>query len=370
MFRMKVAVVAAVCVAVLVPGALAQERVTATEKGSLLIYPKVEIRFDAAGNLVQDTFITINNDQNAAVDVQMYFVSEACTDVDNVITLTKNEPAYWSVATGQPKGVSPFLVLGDPIPDPEGSGQFILRGYVLAWAVGTDYNEITFNHLYGGATIVNYQLGASWEYNAYAFQRLSAAAGDGVLNLDGSEYDYGFQILLLDFFASGSTAFSGGGRLVVSDTDLTLLIVDNDVRQDTDGPLTTKARFLIWNENEVGFSGTEYCITKWDERLLSTVGVPNHFLVSTLGTDKGRARIEGMASTVCDYDPFVISVNASLLGVAARYMSFDFADVAIAGSNLFGAGTRAAVIQYDVPDAPPTKTFGGLAPARAPGLVR
>lgn len=369
MFRMKVAVLAAVCVAVLVPGALAQDRVTATEKGSLLIYPKVEIRFDAAGNLIQDTFITINNDMNQAVDVQMYFVSEACTDVDNLITLTKNEPAYWSVATGQPKGVSPFLVLGDPIPDPEGTGQFILRGYVLAWAVGADYNEIDWDHLYGGAMIVNYQFGAAWEYNAYTFQALNVVP-DGVLNLNGTEYDWGFQNLLLDFFAVGSAAFSGGGRLVVTDTDLTLLIIDNDVRQDTDGPLTTKAKFDIWNANEVGLSGTEYCITKWDERLLSTVGVPNHFLITSLQTDKGRARITGMASTVCDYAPEIISVNTSLLGVAARYMAFDSGDVAIAGSNLFGAGTRAGVIQYDVLEPPPTKKLQGIAPMRAPGLVR
>jgi len=368
MFRMKVAVVTAVLVAVLVPGALAQDRVSASEKGSLLVYPKVELRFGPNGYLKQDTFITINNDFNASVDVQLYFVSEICTDVDNLITLTKNEPAYWSVLCGQPKGVSPFTVLGDPMPDPEGSGDYILRGYVLAWAVGDDYEQINWNHLYGGATIVDYYNGDAWEYTAYAFQVVDGSAnGDavgvaGTLLLNGEEYDSGFQNLLLDFFASGSDAFAGP-VYICQDTDLTLLIVDNDVRQDTEGPKTTKAKFDIWNANEVGFSGMEYCFTKWDETLLSTAG--GHFLIQNLQTDKGRARITGMKSTVCDYDG-IVSSDVSLLGVECRVLHFS-AWCAHAGSHLVGAGVRDATIMYDVLQAPPTKVL--QAPVR-PAFAR
>jgi hypothetical protein len=360
MFRIAVL---AVLVLVLVPGALAEDRVSATEKGSLLVYPKVEIRFNEAGYLTQDTFITLNNDFNAGVDIQLYFVSETCTRVDNVITLSKNEPAYWSVATGWPKGVSPWTVLGDPYPDPDGSGDMIMRGFILAWAIDDEYAQIRWNHLYGGATIVNYACATAWEYNAYAFAVVdeNVANGDpiglaGTINLDGAEYDYGFDRLLLDFFASGSLALTGDGCIVINDTDLTLLIVDMDLRQDGDGPKTTKAKFEIWNENEVGFSGMEFCFTKWIETTLSSLG--SHFLVENLQTFKGRARIDGMESIVCDP---LVSEDVVLLGVAAKYLGFlcyDGRDVAQSGTNLFGSGVEATSILYDIPDAPPEAADG------------
>ena len=50
-------------------------RVDSTQKGSLLVYPKVELRWDAAGNMIQDTFVDITNDYPGSVEVQMYFVN-------------------------------------------------------------------------------------------------------------------------------------------------------------------------------------------------------------------------------------------------------------------------------------------------------
>ena len=354
--------VGVVCLAVLASGAFAQTRVSATEKGSLLVYPKVEVRWNASGFLVQDTFITLNNDFNADVAVQLYFVNENCTRVDNVITLTHNQPVYWAASCGEPLGVSPWSVLGDPIPDPEGSGDMILRGYILAWAVNANGQEIRWNHLFGGATIINYRGNTAWEYLAYAFQVVDAtvANGDqsgtpGVLNLNGAEYAYGFQYLLLDFFASGSLAFSGDGRIIVNDTDLTLMIVTNDLRQETTGPFTTKAVFQIWNQDEVGFSGMEFCFTKFNEELLSHRG--GHFLVSNLQTNKGRARINGVKSdTVCGVETH--SDAYSLLGVQSKVLSIAGDGRALTGGNLAGSGTMAATIQYDVPQPPPETRRG------------
>jgi hypothetical protein len=361
-------IAAGLCIAMVVASASAQDRVSASEKGSVLIFPKVELRWNAAGDLIQDTFISITNDQNQAVNVHMYFVSEACTNVDNDILLTRNQPSWWSAFSGLPKGVSPFTVLGAPIPDPEGTGDEILRGYIVAFAVNADIEQIRWNHLFGEATIVNYADGTAWEYTAYAFQAIEGQEGDvvgtpGMLDLDGVFYDAGFNRLLLNFFAAGSTAFSGGGAVVTHDTDLTLLILDQDLRQDNDGPFTTKAQFYIWNENEVGFSGMEYCITKWDESLLSARG--GHFLVGNLQTNKGYARIDGMASQVCDvYDmsgqPVTISTDHSLLGVAAKILTFNGVDVATAGTHLVGSGTESAYIKYDVPGSSEEKI---LAPA-------
>ena len=300
------------------------DRVSASEKGSLLVYPKIEIRWNASGELIQDTFVTINNDLHSGggVDIQMYLVSESCTDRDNVFFLSHDEPAYWSAVTGNPKGVSPWTVLGAPYPDPDGSTDWVMRGYLLAWAVGVDGEQIRWNHLFGGATIVNYEQGEAWEYAAYSFPVVEdvpngAAVGTpGIIQLDGNEYDSPFAKLLLDFFASGATAFSGANNLVTHDTDLTLLIVNHDFTDNGTGPYSTKAKFEIWNENEVGFSGMEYCVMKWDESLLSNRG--GHFLVENLQTDKGRARIDGVQSYYCPD-----SAPQPLLGVAAKLLAYE-----------------------------------------------
>lgn len=334
-------------------GAFAQTRVSDVEKGSLFMFPKVELRWNAAGDLIQDTFIDIANDNTADVKILLYFVAETCTQVDNDIVLTINEPAYWSCATGLPKGVNPFTVLGAPYNDPEGSTDKVLRGFIYGWAVDANHNQIRWNHLYGDATIVNYEKGYAWSYNAYTF---AAVVGDtgfpigepGVINL-GGEYAFAFNKLLMDFYAVGATAFSGGGRLVTHDTDLTLLIVDQDLRQDTLGPYKTKATFELWNQNEVSFSGTHYCITKWDQSLLSTHG--GQFLLANLLTNKGRARIDGIHSTLCDTPNFP-STDRALLGVAVKLLTFDNGDVTAAGNNLFGTGTEATTILYDVLSGP------------------
>ncbi|MCO6436493.1 MAG: hypothetical protein J5J06_05345 [Phycisphaerae bacterium] len=384
--------------AVAVSPALAQDRVSATEKGSILLYPKVEIRWDAAGNVIQDTFIDITNDFPEDVFVQMHFVNgdealdydcyydhncEASLGVGNEncrvcerphlgwnwvdvkIELTGNEPTYWSAYTGLPKGVSPFTIL-DPgyppgRPDPDGSGNRVLRGFVIAWAVNNVGEEIRWNHLKGDALLVNYMNGSAWEYNAYAFGALvpetngGLIPGTGELLLDGQEYEAVFAELLLDFYAVGSTAFSGAGRTVEVDTDLTLMPMDIDLRQENEGPTTTKAFFTIWNMNEFKFSGTERCITCWDQTLLRFYDAPNHFLLQNLQTNKGKARIDGIRSAVVCDDPEngIVSKATALLGVSMKYLRFDAGvDYAQAGSNLVGLGVESATIYADVTSNP------------------
>ena len=371
------AVLAGLIVVLLVPGVMAQSatRATTSEKGSVLIYPKVELRWNAAGELIQDTFISITNDNDDEVMVLMYFVSETCTNVDNDITLTHNQPAWWSAFSGLPGpngGVSPFTVLGAPYPDPEGSTDLVLRGYIVAWAINDDHAQIRWNHLAGEATIVNYADGDAWEYTAYAFAALVGDTGDiigepGIIALNGIEYASGFDLLLLDFFASGSQAFSGGSRTVLHDTDLTLLILDQDFTQETPGPFKTKAHFDIWNENEISFSGMEYCITKWDQSLLSNHG--GHFLRRNLQTDKGKARIDGMQSVLCPQ-----STAESLLGVEAKLLTFNGTDLATAGTTLVGMGTQAASILYDIPSGGGEKAImvapAQVSPTLKKGAVR
>jgi hypothetical protein len=396
--------------------AMAVERVTASEKGSVLIFSKVEIRWDAAGSLLQDTFICLTNDFPDDVVVQMYFINgdaPLAADplatpperahpgwnwVDNRITLTGDQPVAWSAVSGQPAGVSPFATALDPgFPpgrpcldvgqpgNPAAAGTRCMRGFIIAWAEDGQSNEINWNHLSGYGTIVNYGVFTAWEYPAYAFQCLAAVANGaptgisaGQLDLDGVEYEPGFDLLLLQFQAQGSGAF-GGPVGVTSNTDITLYPIDADLRQESDGPVTTKASYEVWNMNELKFSGLHRCVTCWDQTLISqytNAGPANHLTLQNLQTDHGKARIDGLQSQLCDVDfdpnnnadfPFppgvgdpvddrdIVSQAASLLGVKASYLTFGAGTAyARAGGNLVGMGTQNGVIQADGVGAPPS----------------
>jgi len=220
-----------------------------SEKGSLLAYVKVEIKWDQFGNVVQDTFLTLNNDYIRGVDVLIYLVNGdplACNWADNSIRLTREEPAYWSALTGSTKGISPFTVLdadGSPDDDPLNPGGRVLRGYVLAWAVDGNDQEIQWNHLSGQAMLINYQHGFAWDYEAWSFRALAGTAGEGSLlnppfgqlDLNGAEYEFAPADLLLDFYSVGSLPFNANGIPGPSvETDLTLLVMFQNFRPGGD----------------------------------------------------------------------------------------------------------------------------------------
>jgi hypothetical protein len=163
----------------------------------------------------------------------------------------------------------------------------------------------------------------------------------------------------MDVYAVHSTALSGGCDPITQNcttpiavnTDLTLFPVSVDLRQDNTGPVTTKANFDIWNMNEFKFSGTERCITCWDQALLSNYDPPNHFLGVNLQTDKGKARIDGLGSAICpDSEP------AAMLGVAMKRLAFlGRQGFARAGTNLSGLGEEPANIRFDMWRSPDGK---------------
>ncbi|MHC5115099.1 MAG: hypothetical protein ACYTGP_11810 [Planctomycetota bacterium] len=396
---------AAAAIALFAPTAAA--KVDSNKKGSLVFYSKVEIRWDNAGGLLQDTFLQLTNDYPEDVRVQFYHINgDAPLDepgvrfhpgwnyVDNGITLTGDQTTYWSALTGQPAvgGMAPFTSL-DPgfppgRPDPDTGGR-MLRGYVIGWAVNAANEQIAWDHLNGHATIVDYQRGAAWKYNTFNFDTNDNARGSvvgdpGELELDGTKYDEAYSHLLLNFQAVGSNAYSGP-RQVLANTDLTLYPLDNiDLRQEGCGPETTKAHFDIWNMNEVKFSGVHRCITCWDQTLLSNYGQPNHFLIQVLQTNHGKARIEGLASQVCDVDvdpndgifppadrcnpdpateshhpDDVVSTDSALLGVFFELLIFDAGvDNGWAGATLGGMGVNEyGDVRYDVLAPPPEGTL-------------
>jgi len=155
-------------------------------------------------------------------------------------------------------------------------------------------------------------------------------------------------------------------------TDLSLLPLITDVRQDNDGPINTKLHIEIWNSNEDFISQTTRCISCWDQFLLSDVSDPNGFLLSQLQSDKGKARIDGQASTQCDApfccdrgdddciadydfevggDAPICSEDTPLAGVANKILSFSGAQMgtALAGSSLPGSGEESGEIKSDLP---------------------
>ncbi|MCP4593103.1 MAG: hypothetical protein GY842_20400, partial [bacterium] len=253
------------------PANLTDVRGGITQKGSLIVFPKVELRWRFIENqwtLIQDTFLDLTNDNEDEVDVLIYYVNgdepmaatngerehRGCNFEPISKTLTGNQPAYWSAYTGMPgpDGTSmPSWTLLDPGPADQpgrpandGSNDRVLRGYVLVWAVddfGDGDREISWNHLKGDALLINYVDLTAWEYNTWAFQsvdpavQLGEATGTpGTLLLDGEEYEIVPGQLLLDFYASGTVLpfnQQQGWSVKVVDTDLTLLPMLQDLRQ-------------------------------------------------------------------------------------------------------------------------------------------
>lgn len=116
------------------------------------------------------------------------------------------------------------------------------------------------------------------------------------------------------------------------------------------------------------------------------VAIPNHFVRSVLGTDKGKARLEGVASIECDYSTIcgldalevlsrpgcegptagangfarLASTDAALLGLTTKFLTFDngAAKQDASGLNLIGSGTESALIRVDIPFGPPEARDG------------
>lgn len=387
-----------------------QDRVSATEKGSLLIYSKIEIRWDSdpafGGSVIRDTYLTVANDFPEDVRVQFYFINgdspvdhlgnfqPSWNNYDQGFELTKDQTLAWSAVRGtisDGPSLSPFWNLdpdGRPIDDNNDgvTDYWALRGFAIGFAVNADNQPVRHNHLAGTGMLVDYSDGIAWEYNAWGVQALAGeqggeAIGDGTLELDGTTYAQVFDTLLMTFHAAGPSAYSEGGFV---NTDITLHPVDLDLVR-TGQPVATKAEYNVWNENEVKFSGLYRCVTCWDQALAgfyAEAPVTNHLRIMFLGTNFGKARITGEAGFQCnDVDPEtgepIVAQETELLGVRATLMTFGNGDIngfdAAAGTNMFGMGYADATITY-APEGAPEEAPAGAGRDNDPfginGLIR
>ena len=105
-------------------GAIAQQNViSATEKGSFFVLPKIEVRWNANGTVVQNTYVHVINDSPEDVDVFFFCVNgdeplppmggepahPGWNRFDFRVSLTGNQPWLYDAATGG--GWPPFWIL-------------------------------------------------------------------------------------------------------------------------------------------------------------------------------------------------------------------------------------------------------------------
>jgi len=294
---------------------LGADRLSATEKGSLLIYS------GAQGT------IHISNDYPADVQLQAYVVDAySCDSYDMGFSLTANQITAFSTD-----------YLAAPFYDGDaGAGDGAVSMYV--WAVNADNAQIRWNHLSGGI------IGDGAYASAAALQGNNgdAIGVAGTLNLDGVMY---------------SSAFNGATYNFVADADaLTIELLDHDFADKNAADPNTKIVAEIWNENEVKFSGTARCVSCIESAGISgwSDSAVNFFRESSLGTSLGKARLSTEANASCGSDDNPSSERAFFAS------SGGFGSVA-------GTGERSATITYELTSEPEE---AGQRVRKAFGLLR
>ena len=117
--------------------------------------------------------------------------------------------------------------------------------------------------------------------------------------------------------------------------------------------MTERWRFSIYRHP---FSRDGDGATGWDLTPLesyTTFGVANHFHAEMLQTDRGKARIQGLASTVCDTDTHLTRREA-LLGMTLKTLQFEeWSGKTSVPMSI--QGYEAGSINYDVIEPPEEK---------------
>jgi len=279
------------------------DRLSATEKGSLLIFS------NASGT------IHISNDYPADVQLQAYVVDMySCDSYDMGFSLTANQiTAFDSYDLGMP-----FYGAG--------AGGGAVSMYV--WAVNNDNAQIRWNHLSGGIIGYGVYASAAVQDSAMTADMQPAQHGDafgvkGTLNMDGVEY---------------SSAFKGATYNFVADEDgLSIELLNKDFADKNAAPATTKIVAEIWNSDEVKFSGTSRCVTCTDVAGVAewSDSAVNFFRSGNLGTDLGKARLSTQANGSCGDDS---AEHAFLAGAGL--------------GSIAGTGNLSATITYEPTSEP------------------
>ena len=174
--------------------------------------------------------------------VKCYWMDQNQSVEDFMFYLTANQPVVFSAYEGAP-GIGPAF-----------SDNAV--GSLTCWAQdANDQNPVKFNHLYGYAMIKE-AIGANVFYNATSFALPGTpplCRNNTELQLNGETYDMCPKYLIANF-VTGYDTVRDPSPLPAVKPDLTLWPCKQDLRQDRI-PTCTKAKFDIWNEHEVKFTG-------------------------------------------------------------------------------------------------------------------
>jgi len=355
------------------PARAAQNVANTSQKGSLLIFPLINVDPENAS----DTFIEISNDNITPVHVECFYVNEQKGRVDFDFTLTPKQTLSWEVLNGAGNGFvsAPPFPFGGNYPT-LGTDR---RGELICFAVDAgSANQIAFNHLTGTATVVDLfdddaaQVQQAFRYNAWAFAARGTGPGGlaldntiqgtpGKLNLTGGgagTYDSCPAYNIANFMPNGASLGPSGYTLTTLDNDLATSSCNQDLRQDFILNLT-KLQFTVWNEIENSFTGAFRCVDSTDFTGLSSQDPPSpvnasNFDYSTLRTPNARFQVQGVGSTQCPG-----SRPAGLLGVLTSSVSLlqppsSTPETNELGSTTFGAGNQAGFVLWDAgPAGPP-----------------
>jgi hypothetical protein len=233
---------------------------------------------------------------------------------DFVFPMTANQPVWFRASDG----VGSIQV--PPFPNNVTREEtFYSEGELKCWAIKelpdpsnptrTLETQISWNYLYGTAMLLESFVPWATEYTAFAFAARNVAfggavitppdTGPGTLVLNGSFTDIGYDAcpayLNFNFFPEGASVDPPTTDFVAGISDLALSPCKQDFRQDN-GPICTKAKFDIWNENEIKFTGAYQCIKCWFEGILSEIGSPNQVW---RGCKPNPAALESVSPNVC-----------------------------------------------------------------------
>jgi hypothetical protein len=327
--------------------ALAAQNVTnPSQKGSFLVWPKIVVDRNAV--VTADTVVTIVNDYTALVDIKCYWMDEWQNIQDFSFRITKNQIVWFRASDGMGMEGSKEVFVPPFIYD---------RGELKCWAVNVAGDrQISWNHLFGSATIYDYDAGEAWEYSSWNFAARAVDRGDpvgtgGELLLSGVDggYDACPEYVLGTFAAAPEIILDG------SVSDLTLVPCKQDLRQDRT-PTYTKAQFDIWNEDEIKSTGAYMCFKCWLETTLQpnpyySAGAGtwrnfDKFGIASLHTDAGFFRVTGVFSTACKASDWTtkfpppyfgnyVTVATPLIGLRSHRLGFTPAAI---GTTLNTAG--------------------------------
>jgi hypothetical protein len=363
------------------------KRTNATQKGSLLFWPKIDTSLsDDIAGIYRDTVIMLANDYFKQVWVKCYWMNSYQEIQDFMFPLTPNQPVWFRASDGL--GTGYYDDVSNPITVPPFfNGQGVI-GELKCWAVNAPgSSQISWNHLYGNAIVFDFIDGAAYEYNAWSFstrgleegQRVGTEDEQGQLILSGNTgyYDACPKYIVANFFAAGAQIAWGdfdapiAEMVVQPGTDLTVVPCKQDLRQDRI-PTCSKLKFDIWNENETKYTGAYACFKCWFEDILGEIIVNGDvansnpygkygfekFNYETLHTTIGRFRTTGIKSTVCHGCP-AAQVDTPVVAVIATPFVFGpdpfFAPdyVAYGGTNVHTAGNDpTGLVLWDTQEEP------------------